>query len=98
MSTDSEVVIERTINNNYGLHARASGALAERLKRFETSVMVRQAGQRRGDLVDAKSILSLMTMGASRGSQLEFVVGQGPDTKQAADFIRELDFATLQAD
>jgi phosphocarrier protein HPr len=64
------------------LHARPAGALAVAAARFTATVSV-SAGAR---TVDAKSVLSVMGLGATRGQEVT-VVADGPDARDAVAAI-----------
>ena len=81
-----------TVRNKNGLHARPSSVLAESALRFEgTSISIQ-----RGELeVDAKSIMELLLLEASCGTELTLVAA-GPAAQAAIDelaalFEREFD-------
>lgn len=71
------------IEDPNGMHARPAGALATFAKRFVSDVRV-SAGEKE---VDAKRLLSLMSLGATHGTILAFSVS-GEDEDLAA---RELE-------
>ena len=73
------------IINKLGLHARAATKLASTAGRF--SCRIRTGIQE--PLVDAKSVMSLMLMAASRGTNLIFEF-DGDDEQQAHNAIAEL--------
>lgn len=73
------------IINELGLHARAATKLASLAGRFESSI-------RTGiepPLVDAKSIMSLLLLAASQGTELIFEF-DGPDEDEACSMITRL--------
>lgn len=72
------------INNKAGLHARAASRLATLCSQFESSIKVGK-----DKLVDGKSILSLMMLAASKGTELD-VIAEGTDECAALEAIREL--------
>ncbi len=66
-----------TIKNKLGFHARAASAFVKLSSRFKSKVMLHKNGQQ----VNGKSILGIMTLAASKGSQLEITTqGQDADT------------------
>ena len=71
------------IEDPNGMHARPAGALAAFAKRFTSDVRV-SAGEKKAD---AKRLLSLMSLGATHGTELHFSIA-GEDEDQAA---RELE-------
>ena len=69
------------IVNRLGLHARASAKLVETASRFQSSIRIGR-GER---LVDARSIMSLLMLGAGQGSRLRLEVdGDDADAAYAA--------------
>jgi phosphocarrier protein HPr len=70
------------LTNRQGLHMRPCATLAAVAARFQSKVTV--ARPERG--VDAKSILDLMTLGATQGTELTLEV-EGPDAKDALDAL-----------
>ena len=77
------------IEDPNGMHARPAGALATYAKRFLSDVRVRVKDTEKE--VDAKRLLSLMSLGAVSGSDLVFsVVGSDEDVAASAieDFCR----------
>lgn len=76
---------EITIINKRGLHARAAAKLATTAGRFGASI---QAGVN-DKLVDSKSVMSLMLLAATQGTQLQLAI-DGEDEQDALDAICEL--------
>lgn len=72
------VKVETTICNKLGLHARAASKLATLAGQFESRLRVVLDGRE----VDAKSIMSLMLLAASRGTEL-VLTADGPDERDA---------------
>lgn len=81
------VMIDTTIDviNKLGLHARASGRLIEVTSKYRSDI---QLG-RGNNLIDAKNIMSLLMLGAGKGSTLRLVVN-GPDEEKACEAIKQL--------
>jgi phosphocarrier protein HPr len=73
------------IVNNKGLHARASAKVVEAAARFESQITVSKDGQS----VDARSIMGLMMLAASLGSEIRIEV-EGPDAEEALHAILAL--------
>lgn len=87
-------VVERTvvISNPQGLHARPAELFARLALQFDSEIAVIRKGHR----VDAKSILNVLTLGASQGTELT-LQAQGVDAEEALEAITRLiesDFAT----
>ena len=78
----SRVVV---IQNEQGLHARPAEMFARTALKFESQVAVIR-GERR---VDGKSIIDLLTMGATQGTEL-IVEASGPDAADAVEALATL--------
>ena len=65
-----------------GLHARPAMQFAEIARKFKSAVTVTKDGR----LVDAKSILDLLTLAADRGSEL-IVDVDGEDEEEAMNMV-----------
>jgi phosphocarrier protein HPr len=80
-------MIERAIiiNNRTGLHARAAAKLVETTTSFDSSVEISNGEK----TVDGKSILSVMLLAASPGSELKLLV-DGNDENEAIHAIMQL--------
>ncbi|HWA90639.1 MAG TPA: HPr family phosphocarrier protein [Rhizomicrobium sp.] len=66
------------IVNKKGLHARASAKVVEASARFEAHITVTKDG----NAVDGRSIMGLMMLGASYGSDVE-LCAEGADAAEA---------------
>lgn len=75
-----------TITNKLGLHARAAALFASTAARFSSSI---KAGVKNNKMVDAKSVMSLMLLAASQGSQLQLDIS-GDDQEAAMQAITDL--------
>ncbi|MCX2982461.1 HPr family phosphocarrier protein [Halieaceae bacterium IMCC14734] len=73
---------EITIINKLGLHARAAAKFVSCATAFSSQVRVGQ----NGDLVDGKSIMSIMMLAAAKGSVLQLEV-EGNDEQAALDAL-----------
>ena len=71
-----------TIINKLGLHARAAAKFVSTASAFSSEIKAGKGGQ----LIDGKSIMSVMMLAASKGTilQLQF---DGPDEQQAHDAL-----------
>ena len=67
------------------LHARPAASLAIAAARFESSIAFAVGSKR----ADAKSVLSVMGLGATSGQQVR-VHAEGPDAAQAVEALTEL--------
>jgi phosphocarrier protein HPr len=66
------------IINKRGLHARASAKIVEASARFQSHITVSKDGQ----TVDGRSIMGLMMLAASCGSEVD-ICAEGPDAVEA---------------
>ena len=76
---------ELHIINRLGLHARAAAKFVNTAHRFASSVQVERNGQR----VNGKSIMGVMMLAASMGSQIVLLV-DGEDEAEAVDALEQL--------
>jgi phosphocarrier protein HPr len=67
-----------TITNKRGLHARASAKIVEGSARFQSEIHVIKDG----NMVNGRSIMGLMMLAASIGSEIE-ITAEGPDAQEA---------------
>lgn len=74
-----------TIINKLGLHARAAAKLATLAGRYSSSIKVSTQGKD----VDCKSVMSLMLLAASKGTDITIHI-QGKDEQEAMNAIVEL--------
>lgn len=73
-SADGALTRKVTLRNRLGLHARPAALLSRTVPEFDAEVTV--------DGVDARSVLQLMTLGATGGHELT-VVARGPQADEA---------------
>lgn len=74
-----------TIINKLGLHARAASKLVNTASAFAAEIKVGNEG----NMVDGKSIMSVMMLAASKGTDLQLHC-DGTDEQLAADAIMTL--------
>jgi len=74
-----------TIVNKLGLHARAAAKFVTLASSFASDVRLARNGQE----VNGKSIMGVMMLAASRGSDITLIVN-GDDESQAIDKLSEL--------
>ena len=67
-----------TIRNKRGLHARASAKIVEAAARFQSEIHIIKDG----NAVNGRSIMGLMMLAASIGSEIE-ITTEGPDAQEA---------------
>jgi len=73
------------IINKLGLHARASAKLTQVANQFESDIWIEKNGKK----VNAKSIMGVMMLAASQGSDVT-ITTQGYDEKEALNSIVDL--------
>ena len=80
-------MIEKKVKiiNQLGLHARAAAQLVRLAGNFESTIKLRRTDN--GSVADAKSILSVLTLAASKGTALNLEV-EGEDEQEA---MREIE-------
>jgi phosphocarrier protein len=77
-----------TISNKAGIHARPAAMLVQATKDFTSSLYF----EKDGDRINAKSIMGILTMGASYGTELT-IIAEGEneeDEKKAVETIAGL--------
>ena len=74
-----------TIVNKLGLHARAAARLVQTANRFQSDITIARDGQS----ANAKSIMGVLMLAASKGSDVT-VRAQGPDGAEALAVLGEL--------
>ncbi len=74
-----------TIINKLGLHARAAAKFVSTASAFASNIQVGKEGQ----MVDGKSIMSIMMLAASQGTELQMEI-EGSDEQAAWDAITTL--------
>lgn len=85
MSQRAETTV--SVGNRLGLHARPAMAFVEAASGFSASVSVRRAD---GDeVVDGKSIMHMMMLAATKGTEL-VICAEGDDAEDAVASLRQL--------
>ena len=75
-----------TIQNRLGMHARPAMLFAEVAGKFKSSISV---GHAECDQVDAKSIMQLMMLAATQGTEL-IITANGGDANEAVEELATL--------
>jgi len=75
------------IINPLGLHARAAAQLVRLAGAFQSHIVLMRLDNQ--VVADAKSILSVLTLAAGKGTELNLAV-EGVDEKEAFDAVKEL--------
>ena len=73
------------VNNAEGLHARPADLFVRLAQQFEAEIFVSKGEQS----VDGKSILSILTLGATRGTELT-IRAEGTDAEEAVCQLSKL--------
>lgn len=76
---------EADIINKLGLHARAAAKLTQLAGRFKSDIWLSRNGQR----VNAKSIMGVMMLAASKGSSIR-IETSGEDENEALQALADL--------
>ena len=74
-----------TIINKLGLHARAAARFVTAASSFLSNIDIEKNGQK----VNGKSIMGVMMLAASRGTEL-IIMASGADEVEAADSLEDL--------
>ena len=77
--------IKVIIPNRLGLHARPAMVFVDVANTHEASVIVRRGTQE----VDGKSIMQMMMLAATKGTELE-IIADGSDANAAVQALKEL--------
>lgn len=94
MTTNLEYFeFEVTIEMESGLHARPAGILVKVASQYKSKVEIEKSGNRK----NAKSIMSLMSLGAVRGDSVKFII-QGEDASTVGEKIQNLFLNRFQLD
>ena len=74
-----------TISNRAGIHARPSALIVQTASKFPCKVWLEKGSDR----INAKSIMGIMTLGASYGTVIR-ILTDGTDEEAAAEAIHHL--------
>lgn len=77
--------VQTVIKNKLGLHARPAMVFVDAASAFQASVAVEGNGQS----VDGKSIMMMMLLAATQGTELE-IIAEGDDAEKAVEALRAL--------
>jgi len=81
----AQVEKEITIINKYGLHARPAMQVVQLAQKYASNIEVAKDALK----VDAKSIMSVMRLAATKGTKLK-ISADGEDAQQAIDALTQL--------
>ena len=82
---EQEVCQQVKVSNSLGLHARPAMLLVDLANRFEARMEITKGSQR----VDAKSIMQVMTLAATQGTELT-LIAHGEDAAEALEALAKL--------
>ena len=74
-----------TVTNRHGLHARPAVVIVKTARKYEAQVTIHRNGQS----VDAASILDLLSLGATQGTEL-ILSANGPQAEEVVDALARL--------
>jgi phosphocarrier protein len=74
-----------TIQNRAGIHARPSAMLVQTAKDFQSNIYLEKGNDR----INGKSIMGILTLGASFGTELK-VIAEGEDEQKALEAMVNL--------
>ncbi|HBH12784.1 MAG: HPr-like protein Crh [Clostridiales bacterium 38_11] len=74
-----------TIQNSIGLHARPAALFVKQATEFDAKIKVLKDSKE----ADAKSIISIMALGAKKGTDI-MITADGPDDEKAIDALIKL--------
>lgn len=83
--TENIIKQKLKIKNKYGLHARPAALLVQVACKYKSKIELAKDGM----VVDAKSILGVMTLAAEFGSEIE-IFAAGEDAKTAVEHIQKI--------
>ena len=86
-----DITMERTVilGSKSGLHARPAAVFVQHAKGFQSQVTLSIFKDSRDKTVNAKSILSVLSLGAEQGDQV-VLKANGEDAELAADKLAAL--------
>jgi phosphocarrier protein len=74
-----------TITNRAGIHARPAALIVQATKDFTSSLYF----EKDGDRINAKSIMGILTLGASYGTELK-IIAEGADKNDEARAVETI--------
>ena len=83
---------EILVSNEHGLHARPAMQVVDAANRFSSDLTFTKAageGEREPTVADAKSVMGVITLAATKGTTL-LLAADGEDAAAAADAIQKL--------
>lgn len=71
-----------TVENESGIHPRPAACLVQKASSFRSKIMLKAKGK----TVDGKSILMIMSMGLTKGTEVT-IIAEGSDAREAVDAL-----------
>jgi phosphocarrier protein len=95
----SDACLERVfcVAHALGLHARPAGRFVSLASRFDAQVEVAREGDAEGEWVSGRSVLSLLSLAAAKGTRLR-VRACGPDAVHALEQLGRVIEEPLETD
>ncbi len=82
------VTFQLIVRSDVGLHARPAAEFVKLAGKYKSSIRVRKAGSK-GPWMNAKSILSVLTLGVEQNDEIELTI-EGDDEEEAAAALKRL--------
>ena len=82
------IEISMIVDHEVGLHARPASIFVKTAGTFQSQIRIRNATSD-SDWVDAKSILSVLTLGVESGHSIDLAI-DGPDERSAGEALTDL--------
>ena len=79
--------VKTTVVNPNGIHARPASLFIQEAEKFQSKITVENLGT--GKAKDAKSILGVMSLGMTKGTEIR-IVAEGPDEEAAILAMQQL--------
>ena len=83
-----KATVEIEVKHPDGLHARPASLFVETAKSFSSEISVENLTDE-SEVVDAKSILNIMTIGVSQGHKVK-ITAEGDDAEEAIEKLESL--------
>ncbi len=80
--------IQTIVISEIGLHARPASLLVKCANQFQSRIEIRKT-HNSGSIVNAKSILHVLTLGVNKGDEIELII-EGDDEERAAETLKRL--------
>ena len=82
-------IVEVTVQNSEGLHARPAMQFVDVANRFASTVVVHKESDGQVEVVDGKSVMQMITLGATQGTCLR-IEADGDDAPAAVESLKKL--------